>query len=141
MSTCLPVRVASTELARLAGERGSRLLQSYEQRSSSSPTSDVSAHATGVEIAQLLAGEAAAVVHAARTWAAADMAAAPAGNITRVPMLRELLPDRRARFADGSLSPRLDAVRLRSVSSRTKACVQAGVLHPLMLDSKPRWVT
>lgn len=80
-------------------------------------------------------------MHAARTWAAADLAAAPAGNIARAPMLSELLPDGRARFADGSLSPRLDAVRLRSVLFRTKACVQAGVLHPLMLDAKPRWVT
>ncbi len=67
--------------------------------------------AAGVEIAQLVAGEAAAVVHAARTWTPADLAQAPAGNITRAPMLDALLPNGRARFVGGALSPRLDAVR------------------------------
>ncbi len=67
--------------------------------------------AAGVEIAQLVAGEAAAVVHAARTWTPADLAQAPAGNLARAPMLDALLPDGRARFVDGALSPRLDAVR------------------------------
>jgi hypothetical protein len=67
--------------------------------------------AAGVEIAQLVAGEAAAVVHAARTWTPADLAQAPAGNVARAPMLEALLPDGRARFVGGALSPRLDAVR------------------------------
>ena len=66
---------------------------------------------TGVEIAQLLSGEAAAVVHAARTWAPEDIAAPPSSNIERVPMLEALLADGRARFVGGALSPRLDAVR------------------------------
>ena len=50
------------------------------------------------------------MVHAARTWAPEDLAAPPAVNIERVPMLEALLADGRARFVGGALSPRLDAV-------------------------------
>ena len=50
------------------------------------------------------------MVHAARTWTPADMAAPPADNIDRVPMLEALLGDGRARFVGGALSPRLNAV-------------------------------
>ncbi|KAK9832816.1 hypothetical protein WJX81_004138 [Elliptochloris bilobata] len=70
----------------------------------------VGASFSGVEIAQLLSGAAAAVVHSARTWGPHDLEAPPATNIMRVPMLEALLANGRARFAGGSLSPRLDAV-------------------------------
>lgn len=68
----------------------------------------------------MLSGEAAVVVHAARTWAPEDMAAPPARNIERVPMLATLLADGRARFVGGALSPRLDAVH----SPRKANCIR-----------------